>query len=640
MRLSLKTRLTLGTSLLVFAVVTVVSSLYIARLTRQTLRQAAGSAAFVAHQIVIACNDAKNEAYERGQLPPKEAGELRRYLQAAFDNSTTLNSLIESDVGYDPSILEITIVDDNGIVLTSSDSSLRGQKEPRRPSINSLASSGFSKQLQQLLGPPQDYEYSLPFVLTSDTTGAASSPLGEVRVGLSSAFLRNAIQPGLISAAYWAAGAVLLSTLLALIASNFYLAPLERISRQLDRISAGQFDLEPAVERGDELGAVSTKIVGIGKQLRDVQEIFSTLRENVDQVMGGLEDGLLLFNIDGRAVLVSPSVANFLGEPATELRGKAVSQIFPPGHPVSEALHVSGDQIEPVDGRETVLEGRSGPQRIGISAQAIREHGTRMGTLVTLRDLESLERIGSQLQVSERLAALGRVTAGVAHEVKNPLNSMRLWLEVLKGNMPVDPEPQQAVKMLDTEIDRLDRAVKTFLNFTRPVELKLEETDLRTLLEEVLDAARPSITKAGLELIFDYPPEFPPVLIDRQLIHQAVLNLVLNACDFTPPGGHIAVDLRRSGEFAVISVADSGKGISAQDRQKIFQLFFTTRPGGTGIGLANTFRFVQLHNGRIEFDSEVGRGTTFRVELPLARAVEAPAEKVRDLTQTFAQEKR
>ena len=150
------------------------------------------------------------------------------------------------------------------------------------------------------------------------------------------------------------------------------------------------------------------------------------------------------------------------------------------------------------------MEGR-GPHRIGVSVQVIREHGTRMGTLVTLRDVESLERIGSQLQVSERLAALGRVTAGVAHEVKNPLNSMRLWLEVLKANMPVEPEPQQAVKMLDSEIDRLDRAVKTFLNFTKPVELNLEETDLRTLLEDVLDAARPSIVKASLELRADLP---------------------------------------------------------------------------------------------------------------------------------------
>jgi PAS domain S-box-containing protein len=633
MRLSLKTRFTLATSLLVFAVVTVVSGLYIGRLTRQTLRQAARSADFVAHQVVIACDNAKNNAYERGETPPTDPQQLRAYLQRAFDNSSTLNSLIESDIGYDPSIEEITITDSNSIVITSSLTSLRGQKVPPRPSINSLASAGFFQQLQELFGPPQNYEDSLPFVL-------GENPFGEVRVGLSSTFLRNQIQPGLISAAYWALGAVLVSTFLALVASGFSLAPLERISAQLDRISAGQFDLEPAVARGDELGVVSTKIVGIGKQLRDVQEIFSTLRENLDQVMSGLEDGLLLFNGEGRAVLVSPAVENFLGGRAEELRGRLVSEIFPPGHPIHAALRVAGEEIEPVDGKETILEGRNGPQRIGISAQAIREHGTRMGTLVTLRDLESLERIGNQLQVSERLAALGRVTAGVAHEVKNPLNSMRLWLEVLKGNMPVDPEHQQAVKMLDSEIDRLDRAVKTFLSFTKPVELRLEETDLRMLLDEVLDAARPSIKKTGLDLTFDYPPEFPPVLVDRQLIHQAVLNLVLNACDFTPSGGHLGIDLRRSGEFAVVSVADSGSGIAAGDQQKIFQLFFTTRPGGTGIGLANTFRFVQLHNGRIEFDSEEGRGTTFRVELPLARLVDVPAEKVRDFSQPFAQEKR
>jgi signal transduction histidine kinase len=277
--------------------------------------------------------------------------------------------------------------------------------------------------------------------------------------------------------------------------------------------------------------------------------------------------------------------------------------------------------------------------RIRASAQVIREHGKRMGSLVTLHDIETLERIGSQLQVSERLAALGRVTAGVAHEVKNPLNSMRLWLEVLKANMPIDPEPQQAVKMLDSEIDRLDRAVKTFLNFTKPVEINLEETDIRALIEEVLDAARPSIAKANLQLALDLPENFPPVLLDRQLIHQCVLNLLLNASSFTPPGGRVTVRVERKGDFAAISVSDTGKGISPEDRGKIFQLFFTTRPGGTGIGLANTFRFVQLHNGRIEFESEPGKGTTFCMELPLAHVDLLPAAKARDFGQPFVAEK-
>jgi PAS domain S-box-containing protein len=634
MRLSLKTKFTLATSLLVLAVVAVVSSLYLGRLMRQTLRQANDTSSFVAQQVYGACVDALKDAAERGETPASlDPADLRAYVRHAFDSSTTLNSLIESDVGISPTIYEITISDADGTVLVSSDARLRDLKLARRLPVSSLVRAGFFQQLRELYGPPQTYEFSFPFQLQQ-------APFGDIRVGLSSALLRDQISPGLISAGYWALGSVVFSTLLALLVSTIALAPIERISKQLDRISAGQFDAEPVVERGDELGTVSTKIVGIGKQLRDVREIFSTLRENLDQVMSGLEDGLLLFNGQGRAVLVSPSTQRFLGGRSDELRGRSVAEIFPARHPLRGILKIEGEQIEPADGKEVTLVGASGPQRVGVSVQVIREQGTRMGTLVTLRDVESLQRIGSQLQVSERLAALGRVTAGVAHEVKNPLNSMRLWLEVLKANMPVEPEPQQAVKMLDSEIDRLDRAVKTFLNFTKPVELNLEETDLRVLLEEVLDAARPSIAKASVELRADLASDCPPVLVDRQLVHQAVLNLLINASEFTDSGGAIMLALRRAGEFAEISVQDSGRGIPAGDQKKIFQLFFTTRPGGTGIGLANTFRFVQLHNGRIEFESETGRGTIFRVKFPLARLVDAPAGKPRTSDRPIAAEKR
>ena len=636
MRLSLKTKLTLAFSLLVLAVMVVVSSLYLGRLTRQTLRQANETASFIAQQVYGACGDALKDAAERGDAPASlEPADLRAYVRKAFDGSSTLNSLIESDIGISPTIYEVSITDANGAVLVSSDASKRDEKVARRPPLSSLVRAGFFQQLRELYGPPQTYEYSLAFQLGTE-------PFGDIRVGLSSALLRDQISPGLVSAGYWALGSVLFSTLLALLVSTIALAPIGRISAQLDRISAGQFDVEPVVERGDELGAVSTKIVGIGKQLRDVHEIFSTLRENLDQVMGGLEDGLLLFNSQGRAVLVSPSTQRFLGGRPDELRGRRISEIFPPRHPFRGVLQINGDQIEPVENKEVLLDSGSGsgPRRAGVSVHVIREHGARMGTLVTLRDVESLERIGTQLEVSERLAALGRVTAGVAHEVKNPLNSMRLWLEVLKANMPVELEPQQAVKMLDSEIDRLDRAVKTFLNFTRPVELNLEETDLRALLEEVLDAARPSIARADLELRAELAPDCPPVRIDRQLIHQAVLNLVLNAGEFTDPGGHIDLRLRRRGEFAEIAVADSGRGIPPADQKKIFQLFFTTRPGGSGIGLANTFRFVQLHNGNIEFESEQGRGTVFRVKLPLARLADSAPARAREVNRPVAAEKR
>src|SRR4029077_8384118 len=464
------------------------------------------------------------DSAERGESPASPSSDdLRRYVMRSFDNSSTLNSLIESAVGYSPTIYEVTISDRNGIVLVSSDASLRGQKVANRPSVSSFVRTGFFEQLRTLYGPPQVYEYSLPFNL-------GSGPFGDIRIGLSSALIRDEISPSLQSAALYALASVFLSTLLAAVVSRVSLAPIERITQQLDHISAGEFDVEP-VERGDELGLVSTKIVGIGKQLRDVREIFSTLRENLDQVMGGLEDGLLLFNSEGRAVLVSPSMQRFLGGRPEELRGRRAGEIFPPATPVRAVLRMEGNEIQPIEGAEVTLSGPSGPQKVGLHAQSVREHGAQMGTLLTLRDIESFERIGSHLELSERLAALGRVTAGVAHEVKNPLNSMRLWLEVLKANMPIDPEPQQAVKMLDSEIDRLDRAVKTFLNFTKPVEMKLEETDIRPVLQDVIDAARPSILRAGAELRVDLPSEFPSLLIDQQLIRQAVLNLLLNASE-------------------------------------------------------------------------------------------------------------
>jgi PAS domain S-box-containing protein len=433
--------------------------------------------------------------------------------------------------------------------------------------------------------------------------------------------------------------AVPLSALFAALVSNISLAPLARISAQLDRISAGQFDQKP-LQSGDEFGAVSNKISQIGQQLRGVREIFSTLRENLNQVMAGLEDGLLLFTREGRAVMVSPAVEKFLGIPSDQLLGRRAVEIFPKDHPLREVLRFEGELLAPLATTECLLttpvHGDGEPQRVSVQVQAIPEegeHGTgQIGALVTLRDLESLERIGSELQVSERLAALGRVTAGVAHEVKNPLNSMRLWLENLKESLALEsgqiPEPanasvRQAIAVLDSEIDRLDRVVKRFLDFSRPVEVHKEPTQLADFLGEALAMARPQMERAGLHAEANLASDIPPVRLDRQLFKQAMLNLLLNAVEATPPGGRILLGLARKGETAEITVADTGRGIAPEHRGRIFQLFFTTRKDGSGIGLASTFRVVQLHNGSIDFDTEVGKGTTFRVELPLSISMEA-----------------
>jgi len=215
----------------------------------------------------------------------------------------------------------------------------------------------------------------------------------------------------------------------------------------------------------------------------------------------------------------------------------------------------------------------------------------------------------------------------VAHEVKNPLNSMRLWLENLKGYIPVGDEPQQAVRVLDAEIDRLDTVVKRFLDFTRPVEMHLEESSLAELIQDVLDAARPELEAGKVSLDAHLSPSVPAALVDRQLLHQALLNLILNAIEAMHGGGTLTVDLERRGDNAEIRIRDTGRGIAPEHRARIFQLFFTTRPGGSGIGLASAFRTVQMHDGSIDYDSEIGRGTTFRIDLPLERAGEIAAAR-------------
>jgi PAS domain S-box-containing protein len=445
-----------------------------------------------------------------------------------------------------------------------------------------------------------------------------------VRVVVSSGLLLNEISGNVRKFGTIVLLALVISTVLAAVVSRATLAPLSDISAQLDRISAGQYDAPTGDAKGftgstDELGQVRRKITQVGQQLRGVHEIFSTLRENMDSVMAGLEDGLLLFTRDARAVMVSPAAEKFLGAPAGHFLGRRVNEIFPLGHPLHEVLHVQGDELSEI-AAETDLETAAGTRRVGVSVQAIQEDGERMGALVTLRDLDSIESINTQLQVSERLAALGRITAGVAHEVKNPLNSMRLWLENLKESLPPEPDSgsQQAVQVLDKEIDRLDAVVKRFLDFTRPMDVRLEATQLADVLKEVIEIAKPQLQKAKIHVAQLLPIDVPEVYVDRALLKQAVLNLVLNAVEAMPGGGQLRLMLSRRGEMAEITVGDTGKGIPVENRQKIFQLFFTTRPGGSGIGLASTFRIVQLHNGSIDFTTEVGRGTTFRIELPLA----------------------
>src|ERR1700730_10682461 len=615
MQLGLRAKLTMVMTGLVLLVAAVMSGVFLELLLQQVLHDTDKRGNELAREVFDSARHALEDAKTQGLRPASDDPQgIHEYVTKAFEMSDGLTSRLQSDSS---SIYEVSIVDHDGVVLVSSDPTRKGKVEPRRAPLQQLVQSSFVRQVKILSQRSGVYDVDYPFVLRGQ-------PFGEVRVTVSTALLVHDIGPRVRMWGTIVVLALILSSILAAVVSGAALSPIRDILAQLEKISAGEYDSPPigtreSTESTDELGQVRRKITQVGQQLRGVHEIFSSMRENMNSVMAGLEDGLILFTRDARAVMISPAAEKFLGAPASQYLGRRASEMFPPEHPLYDALHLAEGGLHEV-AAETEMETAEGKKRLSVSVQEIQGAGERMGAMVTLRDLDSLESISTQLQVSERLAAVGRITAGVAHEVKNPLNSMRLWLENLKESLPTETDGAalQAEHVLDVENDRLDAVVKRFLDFSRPMEIRLEPTQLSDLLREVLEVAQPQLVKANVHVAQLLPIGIPEVFVDRDLLKQAVLNLVLNAVEAMPSGGQLQLTLSRHGDAAEITVGDTGMGIALENRQKIFQLFFTTRPGGSGIGLASAFRIVQLHNGSIDFTSEVGRGTTFRIELPIA----------------------
>ena len=333
-----------------------------------------------------------------------------------------------------------------------------------------------------IYGPVQEYNVRLSML-------RGGQPFGEVRVGISNALLKGELRPLLNRALIFSGAAILISLILAAGLSNFALRPMEAISRRLDLISSGQVEAaETHPRRSDEYGAVSSKIDRLGRQMRDVKEVFSALKENLDQMMANLQDGVMLFTSDFRAVMVSASAEQFIGKPRGEMLGCYPADIFSGQSRLAHAILEAFEMRSPIMQEE--IETENG-RRLQISLDFIEERGERIGALLTLRDAESVHRIEDEIELSRRLAAIGRLTSGVAHEVKNPINAIVVHLEVLRQKLhEIDPDTRRHMDVIGNEIRRLDRVVQTLVDFTRPVELRLTEMDMRRLRRRVLSRSR------------------------------------------------------------------------------------------------------------------------------------------------------
>jgi signal transduction histidine kinase len=253
-----------------------------------------------------------------------------------------------------------------------------------------------------------------------------------------------------------------------------------------------------------------------------------------------------------------------------------------------------------------------------VSVWPVTDGEQLIGAMALFRDLQSIRGVQSLISYSAKLAALGGLTSGVTHEVKNPLNAMMIHLEIIRSKLGArSDEVGRSLEVMGAEIRRLDRVVQGFLRFARPQELKLTPVDLTALLTGIASLLEEEWRAAGIRFILDLDTALPLVTGDEELLRQAFLNVVQNACQAMPSGGTVTIGTAPMARGTVqVRVADDGAGISSENLEKIFKLYYTTRPDGNGIGLSLVYRIVQMHDGTVDVTSEVGRGTTVTVRLP------------------------
>jgi len=614
-----KTIIVLAITALITALVFGFSWVYLSQLLRQRLLWADETASALTRQLEYAASKAVPDLTST-PVDTANPKALRAAISEYLQTDANLNDMLESAVGNSQIIYDAAVVDPAGMAILDTNPALNGKPVPTRPNLTVLRDAGFRRQLHMLYGSPSAvYDVSIGMELDGQ-------PFGSVRVGVSTVFLRNELTPRLQQAAFFSVVAIFCSLVLAAVVSNFALGPLKEISRNLDNASAGATDLLPEEDSpADEVGLVSLKIAHLGRQIRDTNQIFSALKDNVEQVMAKLQDGLMLFTRDSRVVLVSASAERFLRRPRREILGRTAEEIFSDGSPLGAVVLPAFQQLRPLVQYEFDAEDS---RRVQVSLDFIEEKGTPIGALLTTRDVESVRRIGDEIEISRRLSASGRLTRGVAHEVKNPINAIVLHLQLLQNKLQeTDPDTLRHMDIIGNEIHRLDRVVQALVDFTRPRDLHWQEVDMRKILEEVSILAGPDAAQHSVRLVQGFSGEELMVRVDPDLMKQAVLNLVLNGVQAMGQGGTLTLAACREGEAIVTEIRDQGGGIPAEVQEKIFELYFTTKKGGSGIGLAQTYQIMQWHYGSVEFESAVGVGTTFRLRLPaLVPKAVAPAE--------------
>ena len=599
MRFGVRSKEAVAITLLTLLVVATTTAVHLSQLTRVVVQEASRQARLVAQQIYAQSSQALARAPGRN---PREV--LRR--------DRDLRSLLDASVGYSPHLLYALIADQTGKTLLHTERPREGAPAIPRSRLDELLQLDPLSRFLALYGSGQTYETVLPIKLNDQ-------PFGSIRLGVSTTLLKRELNGSLRQSLAVAGIALPLAWLAAMAMAQLILRPIRALAGELDRLRRGEFDVGVGVGGGDEFQELAAQLQGLGRQLQADRIATLSEKAHLQHVVNQLEDGVVFLNAERRVLFFNRAAESVVGRPLEQAVGMPLADLLDPGHPlwplVEQALAASGGARSatlelPQDGR---------PKELLVSIFPMQDAHEVMGTAILLKDLESVKTVQSLVSYSAKLAALGRLTSGVAHEVKNPLNAMMIHLDLLKEKLDAPtPEVEQSLEVIGSEIRRLDRVVQGFLRFMRPQEMVFKTVDLNALLQSLGALLEVEWQAQGIRLAFDLDAGLPPVGADEELLRQAFLNILQNAGQAMPGGGTVTLRTARDGhDHARAEIADTGAGIAPEDLDKVFKLYYTTKPDGSGIGLSVVFRIVQLHDGSIDVQSEPGRGTTVTVRLPL-----------------------
>jgi len=595
MRVSLRTKQVFGVTALVGAVVAGLSVHNLAEQARVRMEESESRGLLLAKAI-----------YQRAFAVVPGAADP----YAALREDGGLRAILESSI-YSKGVTYATIVDANGVVVAHNDPEQIGKTLADAARLDEFNRQGAISQLREIFfGDGRTYEVREPLRI-GDVNAVT-------RIGVSTLLVRGELQKALYPVLVTAGYLLLAATAGALVLSQWLLRPIHVLRSGLRRLERG----EPAAALDlpqDEFGELGQEIRAVSEKLLAGRETTAGPEAGLDSIVEHLADAVGIFGPSGDVLFANPALRALLA--ASESDGRK------PFGTLVDRTHDARTSAEPVTMSLPSGESDGGTRDWLVTAHPVVDPDDRLvGVMIVARDVGALGAVESTIKYSRKLAALGRLTAGVAHEVKNPLNAMTIHLELLKGKLTArlaDKTPRvndaalEHVAIIGSEIKRLDQVVQGFLKFMRPEDLRLQPVQVDTLLGEIAKIVQPDAASNGVRVQVECPATVPDVQGDPGSLRQALLNLSINACQAMPHGGTLRLTGRPVSRRRVeITVEDTGAGIKPTELPRIFDLYFTTKDGGSGIGLSMVFRTVQMHDGEIEVQSTLGTGTTFRIMLP------------------------